>query len=93
MSDNAPKNADPRLCPAPQGRMNLTTLLVAGALSALIFGSRIVLQEIQSKPDMAGYETIRRFGVFWDNAMRHVYATKPDVALHDDIRRVEEKRF
>ncbi len=92
MSDAPPKNADPRLCPA-QHHVSLTTLLVAGALSALVFGSRVVLQEIQSKPDMIGYDSIRRVGMKWANAMQDIRATAPDSALHQKIRKTEEARF
>jgi hypothetical protein len=92
MSNDPPKNADPRLRPA-QGRSGLTTLLVAGALSALVFGSRVVLQEIQSTPDMMGYDTIRRVGMIWDEAMHYVHATQIDAKLHGETRKVEQERF
>ena len=92
MSNDPPRNADPRLLPAT-GRTGLATLLVAGALSAIIFGSRVVLQEIQSEPDMMGYSTIRRAGMIWDEAMRYVRATKLGAKLHEETRKVEEARF
>ncbi len=93
MTEIAPKSADPRLRPAPHGRTNLATLLAAGALTAAIFGSRVVLQEIETKPDMAGYETLRHAGLLWDDTMRYLHATAPDTALHDGIRRIEGRRF
>jgi len=93
MPETPPKNADPRLCPAPQGRTSLTIMLMAGALTATLFGSRVLLQEIQSDPVMVGYETIRHLGMLWDNAMQEVQATAPDKKLHDDIREVEGKKF
>ncbi len=68
-------------------------MLIAGALTAMLFGSRVLLQEIQSDPDVPGYETVRQVGVRWENAMRHMLATAPDKKLHDDIREAEEKRF
>jgi hypothetical protein len=88
-----PKKADPRLSPAPRGAVSLNALMLAGAISAAVFGSHVVLREIQSEPDMAGYATLRHAAVIWDHAMQHARASVPDTALHAMVRKVEAARF
>jgi hypothetical protein len=82
-----PKGADPRLRSATGRRFSLGTLIFAGGLTAALFGSRILLQEIQSQPDMIGFATINSIGIAWNNAMHLIGATIPDHLLHDAIRR------
>jgi hypothetical protein len=90
----APKNADPRLRPAPAGTPSgLKTLILAGGLSAAIFGSRVILQTIQSEPDMLYYDSLRRVGLVWNSSMKLLHATAPDTALHALVRKAENARF
>ena len=86
-----PKGADPRLGPGSGYRFHLTTLILAGGLTAALFSSRILLQEIQSQPDMARFKTLEYVGIAWNKTMRAVGATAPDRVLHNTIRRAESQ--
>jgi len=88
----APKGADPRLSGTGR-RFNLRASILAGVLTAALFGSRILLQEIDSQPDMPGYAILRRAANAWDIAMRHTGAALPTRALHDGIRAAEAAHF
>ncbi len=88
-----PKGADPRLEPETGRHFSLTVALLAGSLAAALFGSRVLLQEIDSQPDMPGYATLRPALAFWHHAMQRIGAAAPDHALHDGIRAAEAKPF
>jgi hypothetical protein len=66
-------------------------LVIAGGFTAALFGSRIILQEIQSQPDMIFYQSLRAAGAAWNNAMQTIGVTAPDHVLHDALRRAESQ--
>ena len=92
MLDPAPKGADFRLS-ATQNRFRLGAAILAGACAATLFGSRILLQEIDSQPDMRGYVFLHHAASAWNDAMRWTRASLPDHTLHDSIRAAEAARF
>lgn len=92
MIEAAPKGADFRLS-ASVNRFRLSAAIVAGACAAALFGSRILLQEIDSQPDMRGYTFLHHAASTWNNAMRLSGAALPDRILHDGIRAAEAARF
>jgi hypothetical protein len=89
----SPKGADPRLQPGNGRSINLVSLVCFGGLAAAVFGSRVLLQEIETAPDMPGYGMIRHVGAIWNGAMRAIGGTLPDRVLHDSVRGVEAKHF
>lgn len=91
--DPLPKGADPRLASGAGRPLPLAILILAGGITAALFGSRVLLQEIETRPDMIGYTTIREAGAMWDHAMHAIGATVPDRILHDAIRRWEAHVF
>ena len=86
-----PKGADPRLQSTTGRSLPLTTLIFAGGLTAALFGSRILLQEIQSQPDMLFYQSIKNLGTAWNKTMQVIGTATPDRMLHDAIRRAESQ--
>jgi len=88
-----PKGADPRLLPETGRHFRLTAALLAGGLAAAIFGSRLLLQEIDGQPDMPGYATLRPAAALWHQAMQRIGAAAPDHALHHGIRAAEARHF
>jgi hypothetical protein len=71
----------------------LGILIFAGGIAAAVFGSRVLLQELETQPDMIGYTTMKEAVGIWDKAMHTVGATVPDRVLHDAIRRGEARSF
>ena len=68
-------------------------MLLVGGLTAALFGSRVLLQEIQTQPDMPYYEIIRQVGLAWQRLMQRIGATAPDRVLHDGTHTAEGARF
>ena len=92
MIEAAPKGADPRLN-ATEKRFRLSAAIFAGACAAALFGSRILLQEIDSQPDMRGYALLHHAALSWHSTMRRSGTTLPDQKLHDGIRAMEASHF
>jgi hypothetical protein len=91
--DPLPRGADPRLRSGAGRPLPLGILIFAGGIAAALFSSRVLLQEIETQPDMIGYVTVKRTGAMWDKAMHAIGTTVPDRVLHDAIRRVETQAF
>jgi hypothetical protein len=78
------KGADPRLTPT-RHRFGITTALCAGAVTSALFGSRVLLQTIDSAPEMAGYAQLHAMANFWNAAMVRGRFAAPDRALHKAV--------
>jgi len=89
-----PKGADPRLRASPPGtrRPNLAALIAGGAIAALLTGSRVVLGDIDSQPDLPFAGMLHEMASGWQDAMTRAGLAAPDRVLHAAMERVQNKK-